>query len=427
MKNKYLRKITSAISFSVFLTLNTIGVYAKDYNVEDTSILYSSLDETVKGADIYNSKENGTAIMNQMVGNNKKYKITNVRDIYYSKAIEDKIVEFTNKFREENGLEPLKNSEVLRFSSRYKNASMFKYDYFEHSNPNMDGCSAGGLSSKLGCDNWNAYGENIYEMSTSRDINSIDVSAYAIFNAWKNSTGHRTNMLKDYYTYIGVSVSIFQRDGVSYILSTQHFFGDEDSGEPINDQIVINSKSSEDENKPIEDDNKDIEEDENKTTEDNNKDIEEDENKPAEDNNNKDIEEDENKPAEDNNKDIEEDENKPAEDNNKDIEEDENKPAEDDNKDIEEDENKPAEDNNKDLDTDKNKPYQDKGDKESTKGEENSKPSNNATKNEDKIPSNNTNKAPTTCDEANILTILSLVGASLVIFKALSRKKNINF
>ena len=366
MKNKYLRKITSAISFSVFLTLNTTGVYAKDYNVEDTSILYSSLDETVKGADIYNSKENGTAIMNQMVGNNKKYKITNVRDIYYSKAIEDKIVEFTNKFREENGLEPLKNSEVLRFSSRYKNASMFKYDYFEHSNPNMDGCSAGGLSSKLGCDNWNAYGENIYEMSTSRDINSIDVSAYAIFNAWKNSTGHRTNMLKDYYTYIGVSVSIFQRDGVSYILSTQHFFGDEDSGEPINDQIVINLKSSEDENKP-------------------------------------------------------------AEDNNKDIEEDENKPAEDDNKDIEEDENKPAEDNNKDLETDKNKPYQDKGDKESTKGEENSKPSNNATKNEDKIPSNNTNKAPTTGDEANILAILSLVGASLVIFKALSRKKNINF
>ena len=412
MKNKYLRKITSAISFSVFLTLNTIGVYAKDYNVEDTSILYSSLDETVKGADIYNSKENGTAIMNQMVGNNKKYKITNVRDIYYSKAIEDKIVEFTNKFREENGLEPLKNSEVLRFSSRYKNASMFKYDYFEHSNPNMDGCSAGGLSSKLGCDNWNAYGENIYEMSTSRDINSIDVSAYAIFNAWKNSTGHRTNMLKDYYTYIGVSVSIFQRDGVSYILSTQHFFGDEDSGEPINDQIVINSKSSEDENKPIEDDNKDIEEDENKPAEDNNKDIEEDENKPAEDNNNKDIEEDENKPTEDNNKDIEEDENKPAED---------------DNKDIEEDENKPAEDNNKDLETDKNKPYQDKGDKESTKGEENSKPSNNATKNEDKIPSNNTNKAPTTGDEANILAILSLAGASLVILKALSRKKNINF
>ena len=351
MKNKYLRKITSAISFSVFLTLNTTGVYAKDYNVEDTSILYSSLDETVKGADIYNSKENGTAIMNQMVGNNKKYKITNVRDIYYSKAIEDKIVEFTNKFREENGLEPLKNSEVLRFSSRYKNASMFKYDYFEHSNPNMDGCSAGGLSSKLGCDNWNAYGENIYEMSTSRDINSIDVSAYAIFNAWKDSPGHRTNMLQDYYTYIGVSVSIFQRDGVSYILSTQHFFGDEDSGEPINDQIVINSKSSENENKPIEDDNKD----------------------------------------------------------------------------IEEDENKPAEDNNKDLETDKNKPYQDKGDKESTKGEENSKPSNNATKNEDKIPSNNTNKAPTTGDEANILAILSLAGASLVILKALSRKKNINF
>ena len=412
MKNKYLRKITSAISFSVFLTLNTTVVYAKDYNVEDTSILYSSLDETVKGADIYNSKENGTAIMNQMVGNNKKYKITNVRDIYYSKAIEDKIVEFTNKFREENGLEPLKNSEVLRFSSRYKNASMFKYDYFEHSNPNMDGCSAGGLSSKLGCDNWNAYGENIYEMSTSRDINSIDVSAYAIFNAWKDSAGHRTNMLQDYYTYIGVSVSIFQRDGVSYIFSTQHFFGDEDSGEPINDQIVINSKSSENENKPIEDDNKDIEEDENKTTEDNNKDIEEDENKPAEDNNNKDIEEDENKPAEDNNKDIEEDENKPAED---------------DNKDIEEDENKPAEDNNKDLETDKNKPYKDKGDKESTKGEENSKPSNNATKNEDKIPSNNTNKAPTTGDEANILAILSLAGASLVIFKALSRKKNINF
>ena len=414
MKNKYLRKITSAISFSVFLTLNTTGVYAKDYNVEDTSILYSSLDETVKGADIYNSKENGTAIMNQMVGNNKKYKITNVRDIYYSKAIEDKIVEFTNKFREENGLEPLKNSEVLRFSSRYKNASMFKYDYFEHSNPNMDGCSAGGLSSKLGCDNWNAYGENIYEMSTSRDINSIDVSAYAIFNAWKDSPGHRTNMLQDYYTYIGVSVSIFQRDGVSYILSTQHFFGDEDSGEPINDQIVINSKSSENENKPIEDDNKDIEEDENKPAEDNNnKDIEEDENKPAEDNNNKDIEEDENKPAEDNN--------------NKDIEEDENKPAEDNNKDIEEDENKPAEDNNKDLETDKNKPYQDKGDKESTKGEENSKSSNNATKNEDKIPSNNTNKAPTTGDEANILAILSLAGASLVILKALSRKKNINF
>ncbi|MDD5793460.1 MAG: CAP domain-containing protein [Clostridiales bacterium] len=411
MKNKYLRKITSAISFSVFLTLNTTVVYAKDYNVEDTSILYSSLDETVKGADIYNSKENGTAIMNQMVGNNKKYKITNVRDIYYSKAIEDKIVEFTNKFREENGLEPLKNSEVLRFSSRYKNASMFKYDYFEHSNPNMDGCSAGGLSSKLGCDNWNAYGENIYEMSTSRDINSIDVSAYAIFNAWKDSAGHRTNMLQDYYTYIGVSVSIFQRDGVSYIFSTQHFFGDEDSGEPINDQIVINSKSSENENKPIEDDNKDIEEDENKTTEDNNKDIEEDENKPAE----------------DNNKDIEEDENKPAEDNNKDIEEDENKTTEDNNKDIEEDENKPAEDNNKDLETDKNKPYQDKGDKESTKGEENSKPSNNATKNEDKIPSNNTNKAPTTGDEANILAILSLAGASLVIFKALSRKKNINF
>ena len=223
------------IPFIIVLNLNVI-TFANDINYNPTI--------KVKNIENFNNYTNGTTVINQMIGNNTKYAIENTEDTYFAQEIEDKIIDLTNDFRKENGLPSLSKSEVLRFSARYKNLSMLKYNYFEHTNPNMGDCHCGSLLDNLGCTNWNTVGENIYKKQTGPNLSTI--SAYEIFDAWKNSEGHRKNMLDDIYTYIGVSVSFTKNnDGSITFLSTQHFFGNKDAGIPINKELKLDENFEE--------------------------------------------------------------------------------------------------------------------------------------------------------------------------------------
>ena len=95
-KHSISKKITGAISLVIMIALCTTVTYAADYNTDDSSILYSDIDAHLKGKDIYTSSENGTSVMNQMIGNNERYIIDNVDNVPFIKSRIDNM----NKFNE---------------------------------------------------------------------------------------------------------------------------------------------------------------------------------------------------------------------------------------------------------------------------------------------------------------------------------------
>lgn len=79
--------------------------------------------------------------------------------------------------------------------ARYKSNDMLKYDYFDHTSPNIGGLS--NLAKKFSY-SYTALGENI----------------------WMNSPGHKANILNSAFGRIGIGVTL-STDGLSH--ATQEF------------------------------------------------------------------------------------------------------------------------------------------------------------------------------------------------------------
>ena len=125
----------------------------------------------------------------------------------------DKVIEFTNKQRSENGsLEPLTENLKLDLSAEKKLQDMFDGQYFEHESPS--GVKVGDLGEEVGYE-YILIGENL-ALGNFKDDESLVL-------AWMNSPGHRANILNEHYKEIGVAVGSGIFEGRNVWLAVQHF------------------------------------------------------------------------------------------------------------------------------------------------------------------------------------------------------------
>ena len=148
----------------------------------------------------------------------------------YDKAKE--VLEIVNEERSKEGLEPLKMDSEL-FETAQKRAAELAVIY-SHTRPNRESCFT------IFPDKGTIRGENIAAGNFGLQETPEDV-----MSGWMNSYGHRENILKEQFKYIGVGC--FYHDGTYYWVQC---FSDEGIGEmteyPENEtkQLTISTNSS---------------------------------------------------------------------------------------------------------------------------------------------------------------------------------------
>lgn len=193
-----------------------------DINTSDNDIVdKGKIDEKPSGNSITISKGDLVTNTNQEVIPKVNIDFSDLPHNYEvnaNESIEKEIFNLVNKFRLENGVQPLVYSQQLTVTARYKSNSMIQLEYFSHYLPNHE-------NKKLGYLVWDVYnidcsvaGENIFKY-VSKDITKIQ--ANYIVQEWKNSSTHREAMLSTKYTKIGIGV-IYRCDKRG-IYATQHF------------------------------------------------------------------------------------------------------------------------------------------------------------------------------------------------------------
>ena len=110
------------------------------------------------------------------------------------------LIDMLNEYRASNGVAPLEVDEELMECAAVRAAECSVE--FSHDRPNGQPCFS--LSD-------NMAGENI--AARTYYGTAYDMAGY-IMDMWKNSSGHNENMLRDYYSTVGISA--FLSDGVIY-------------------------------------------------------------------------------------------------------------------------------------------------------------------------------------------------------------------
>jgi len=136
--------------------------------------------------------------------------LINIKD--YVILSKDEIINFSNKYREENKLSKLTENQKLNLSAEKKLDDMFNNQYFEHASPN--GLGVGDLVKDAGYE-YILVGENLAMGNFKDDL--------ALVDAWMASPGHRANILNNRYTEIGVAVKKAKFEGRDIWMSVQHF------------------------------------------------------------------------------------------------------------------------------------------------------------------------------------------------------------
>ena len=105
---------------------------------------------------------------------------------------EQRVVELTNAERAKQGLPALKIDTELSKVARIKSEDMQKNNYFDHNSPTYG--SPFDMMKKFGI-SYTSAGENIAQGQRTPE---------EVVQAWMNSAGHRTNILNNGFTHIGV-------------------------------------------------------------------------------------------------------------------------------------------------------------------------------------------------------------------------------
>ncbi|WP_424933919.1 CAP domain-containing protein [Amaricoccus macauensis] len=109
---------------------------------------------------------------------------------------EAEVLELTNDFREENGLDPLAANAALTAAAEGWSKEMAQGDFFEHSDTPE-------IVEEEGYD-WQSLGENIAAGYPTPE---------EVVEGWINSEGHRENLLSEKFTEIGVGYYFRDNDG----------------------------------------------------------------------------------------------------------------------------------------------------------------------------------------------------------------------
>ncbi len=123
------------------------------------------------------------------------------------------IIYYSNKERLEDDLHSLVRSEKLDRAARYKLEDMFEFQYFAHNDPD-GGMGADELADMAGYD-YILIGENLAMGNFEDDRDLV--------TAWMDSPGHRSNILRDRYTEIGVAVQKGVYNGRDVWMAVQIF------------------------------------------------------------------------------------------------------------------------------------------------------------------------------------------------------------
>lgn len=124
----------------------------------------------------------------------------------------EKIIYWTNYYREQEGLPPLDQNSKLTQAAVVKAKDMFARQYFEHTSPT--GKTAADLVIAEGY-NYRIVGENLALGDFKDEKDLVD--------AWMASPGHRANILKKDYKDIGVSAILDEYQGRLTWISVQEF------------------------------------------------------------------------------------------------------------------------------------------------------------------------------------------------------------
>lgn len=125
---------------------------------------------------------------------------------------QQEIISFTNKQRQNNELDDLKENYYLNLSAEEKVDDMFKNQYFAHDS--LSGEGAGDLAKEAGYE-FLLIGENL-AMGNFENVKEL-------VDAWMASPGHRENILNKSYQEIGVAAKKGMFNGKEIWMAVQHF------------------------------------------------------------------------------------------------------------------------------------------------------------------------------------------------------------
>jgi len=144
-------------------------------------------------------------------------------------AEEVAFAQLINNYRVSKGLQPLLVSDRLSDAGDKHSSDMAKYRFFSHTTVKSDWFAAGASP----WDRMAACGYN-YSTNKAENIAAGQTTAAAVFEGWKNSSGHNTNMLSPNYKVIGISLVkvsgspygyYWTTDFGGYVDSTAHQIG----------------------------------------------------------------------------------------------------------------------------------------------------------------------------------------------------------
>lgn len=120
----------------------------------------------------------------------------------------DKLIELVNQERQKAGLAPVVYDEQMTYAATQRSSEMCYTGIFSHTRPNGARC-------------FTVFDEyNITYQGAAENIAAGHTSAEHVMSDWMNSPGHKSNILKNYYTKIGVGIV---ENSSGYIYWTQLF------------------------------------------------------------------------------------------------------------------------------------------------------------------------------------------------------------
>ncbi len=136
------------------------------------------------------------------------------------------IIYATNQYRENIGLKPFIESQVLDIAAAQKLQDMLQHQYFAHFSP--DGTSP-----------WHWFEVNKYAYTYAGENLAIGFwSAQATVTAWVNSPAHRRNLTNENYREIGVAVQYGKIKDLEGMIVVQFF------GTPVGSAPQVAQKKS---------------------------------------------------------------------------------------------------------------------------------------------------------------------------------------
>lgn len=124
---------------------------------------------------------------------------------------QQKIVELTNKVRQEKSVKPLRESSVLSRAAEAKVTDMVAANYFAHVSPGGKGLS-----------DWLKYAGYHYAVA-GENLAMGFVSADEVIEAWKESPTHYANLVDADYSQIGVAMANGKLEGEDTTVTAQYF------------------------------------------------------------------------------------------------------------------------------------------------------------------------------------------------------------